>query len=205
MIKIKCDLCGNGKYGGLSDIYQSTVHGARPTRNLRPPGGDHPAAQRACPSLRTRSRARRGPQMHYPGRLGERGGAGRGRTGPGAANPERALSAYSFGWRRNRTHAMDIDGARRRSHEPTAVLPELGLGWQESTHCWTGTTSRAASLDCSEWSEEKGAGRARLDRVEGGDSRRTGPSRTKIQDVRLEVGHGLCQQTTLTELFRNDS
>jgi hypothetical protein len=41
------------------------------TRNLRPPGGDHPAA-----SLRTRSRARRGPRMHHPGRLGERGGAG---------------------------------------------------------------------------------------------------------------------------------
>jgi hypothetical protein len=85
----------NGKYGGLSDIYQSTVHGARPTQNLRPPGGDHPAAQRTCPSLRTRSRARRGPRMHHPGRLGERGGAGRGRTGPGAANPERARSAYS--------------------------------------------------------------------------------------------------------------
>ena len=94
-----CDLYGNGKYGGLSDIYQSTVHGARPTRNLRPPGGDHPAAQRACPSLRTRSRARSGPRMHHPGRLGERGGARCGRTGPGAANPERARSAYSQGWR----------------------------------------------------------------------------------------------------------
>ena len=30
-----CDLCGNGKYGGLADIYQSTEHGARPTRNQR--------------------------------------------------------------------------------------------------------------------------------------------------------------------------
>jgi hypothetical protein len=46
-------------------------------------------------------------------------------------------------------------------------------------------------LDCSEWSKERGAGRARLDWVEGGDSRRTGPSRTKIQDVRLEVGHAV--------------
>jgi hypothetical protein len=102
---------------------------------------------------------------------------------------------------------MDIDGARRLSHEPTAVRPELGLGWQESTHRWTGTTCRAALLDCSEWSEERGAGRGRLDwaRIEGGDSRLTGPSRTKMQDVRLEVGHGLCQQTTLTELFRNGS
>ena len=30
-------------------------------------------------------------------------------------------------------HAMDIEGARRRSHEPTAVLQELGLRWLEST------------------------------------------------------------------------
>jgi hypothetical protein len=30
---------------------------------------------------------------------------------------------------------------------------------------------------------------AQLNRVEGGDSRRTGPSRTMIQDVQLEVGH----------------
>jgi hypothetical protein len=30
---------------------------------------------------------------------------------------------------------------------------------------------------------------ARLNRVEGGDSRRTGPSRTMTQDVPLEVGH----------------
>jgi hypothetical protein len=37
---------------------------------------------------------------------------------------------------------------------------------------------QAASLDCSGWGEERDAGRARLDRVEGGDSRRTGPSRT---------------------------
>ncbi len=28
---------------------------------------------------------------------------------------------------------MDIEGARRRSHEPTAVRPELGLVWPEST------------------------------------------------------------------------
>ena len=103
---------------------------------------------------------------------------------------------------------MDIAGARRRSHEPTAVRPELGLGRPESTHRWTGTTCRATSLDCSdgvrreaqagnraasldcyEWSEKRDAGWARLDRVEGGDSRRTGPSRTTIQDVLLEVGH----------------
>ena len=65
-------------------------------------------------------------------------------------------------------HAMDIDGARRRSHEPTVGRPELGLGWPESTHGWTGTRARAAPLDYSEWSEKRGAGRVRLDRVEGG-------------------------------------
>ncbi len=38
-----------------------------------------------------------------------------------------------------------------------------------------------------EW--ERDTGRARLDRVEGGDSRRTGPGRPTIRDVPLEVGH----------------
>ena len=179
-------------YGGLADIYQSSEHGARPTRNLRlPGGGEYPAAQRASPSPRTRSRARRGPRICHPGRLREQGGAGRGRTGPGAADPGRARSAHPLGWRRyNDTwlpilsgrgarahwdgrgttiHAMDIEGASRRSHELTAVRTDLGLGWPESTHRWTGTTCRAASLDCSEWSEERDAGRALLDRVEGGD------------------------------------
>ena len=33
--------------------------------------------------------------------------------------------------------------------EPTAVRPELGLGWPRSTLRWTGTTCQAASLDCS--------------------------------------------------------
>ncbi len=46
-------------------------------------------------------------------------------------------------------------------------LPELGLGWPESAHGWTGTRCRAASLDCSEWSGESDAGLARLDRAEG--------------------------------------
>ncbi len=54
---------------------------------------------------------------------------------------------------------------------------------------WTWTTCRAASLDCSGWSKEKDAGRALLDRVEGGDLWRTGPSRTTIQDVPLGVGN----------------
>jgi hypothetical protein len=50
-----------------------------------------------------------------------------------------------------------------------------GRSLQYSTHRWTGTTARAASLDYSEWSEKRGAGLARLGRVEGGDSGRTGP------------------------------
>ena len=36
------------------------------------------------------------------------------------------------------------------------------------------------------WSKERDAGQARLDRVEGGEPRRTGPSRTTSQDVPLE-------------------
>ena len=79
-------------------------------------------------------------------------------------------------------HAMDTEGARRWSHEPTVVRLELGFGWPESAHRWTGTTCRAASLDSSGWSEER-------DRMEGGDLRRTGPSRTTIQDVPLCIGN----------------
>ena len=91
-----------------------------------------------------------------------------------------------------RIHAMDIDGARRRSHEPTAVRPELRDLDGRSLHIdGLGQPAGRRQLDCSEGSKERGAGRARLDWVEGGDSRRTGPSRTKIQDGRLEVGHAV--------------
>ncbi len=48
------------------------------------------------------------------------------------------------------------------------------------------------------------AGMLQLGRVEGRDSRRTGPSRTKIQDATLRLVTQLCQQTTVAELFRND-
>jgi hypothetical protein len=57
---------------------------------------------------------------------------------------------------------------------------------QESTHRWTGTTWQAASLDCSEWSEERGVGLGRRRRLA---DRATWPSRMTIQDVPLEVGH----------------
>ena len=43
---------------------------------------------------------------------------------------------------------MDIEEARRRSHEPTVVLPEIGLGWPGCTLRWTGTACWAASIDC---------------------------------------------------------
>jgi hypothetical protein len=36
------------------------------------------------------------------------------------------------------------------------------------TSCVTGTTCRAASLACSDWSEERDVGRSGVDRVEGG-------------------------------------
>ena len=60
----------------------------------------------------------------------------------GAADPELARSAHSW---LAEVHAMDINGARRWSHEPTAGWPRLelaGLGWPESTHRWTGTPGR---------------------------------------------------------------
>jgi hypothetical protein len=60
------------------------------------------------------------------------------------AGAERSLVDGGGG---TRVHVVDIDGARRRSHGLTAVWPELGLGWPESTHRWTGSPGRAASLD----------------------------------------------------------
>ena len=72
----------------------------------------------------------------------------------------------------------DIKGARSRSHGPAAERTELGLGEPESTHCWAGTTCRAASITCSDWSGERDVGRSRLGRVEGsgdyGEPGRTG-------------------------------
>ena len=64
-----------------------------------------------------------------------------------------------------RIHAMDIDGARRRSHEPTAVRPELRLGWPESRHRWTGSPGRAASLDEGERRRPGTAGPGRGQRL----------------------------------------
>ena len=84
---------------------------------------------------------------------------------------------------------MDMEGARRRSHEPTAVRPELGLGWPESTSLdrdkMPGRITRLLRMEWEEgrWPGAVGPGRRRR------DSRRTGPSQTMIQDGLLEVGH----------------
>ncbi len=76
---------------------------------------------------------------------------------------------------------MDIEKARRRSHERTAVRPELGLGWSGSTLRWTG---RAASLDCpaGEW---RYAGRGA---VKSGRRRRLTADRAEPDQKPLEVG-----------------
>jgi hypothetical protein len=67
-------------------------------------------------------------------------------------------------------------------------MNRLLCGWSSvsdggSLHI-AGLERRAASIDCSGRSKERHAGRARLDRVEGRDSRRAGPSR--IPDVPLK-------------------
>jgi hypothetical protein len=105
----------------------------------RPRASDR-AARKARVSL-TWSQARRGPCIRRPGRLGQQGGAGRGRTGPGAA--------YSEGARG--THSLDSKGTLLRIMGPaTALGPATGtrrpafklLGRRGSdrcaAHCWTG-------------------------------------------------------------------
>jgi hypothetical protein len=95
--------------------------------------------------------------------------------GPGAGGVTGYIvAALVKDWRR-RAAAPVEDRSRRTLREPAAGVngpaaerPALGLGEPESTHRWTGTTCRAAPLACSDWSEERDAGRSRLDRVEGG-------------------------------------
>ncbi len=69
---------------------------------------------------------------------------------------------------------------------PMAGRPKLGFGWPESANCWTGTTCRAASLDCSEWSWEKDVG---MGAVEPGGRRRLAAERAEPDhDLRCTVG-----------------
>ena len=94
------------------------------------------------------------------------------------------LSGHSLRWRRKTIHAMDFVGDRRR----------------------TRTTCRAASLDCSEWSEERDV------RTHGWTGSRAethgGPGREPDDDpsswlVTQQPDHG--QPTTATELSHTDS
>ena len=97
---------------------------------------------------------------------------------------------------------MDIEGARRRSHEPTAVRLELGLGWPESTpgqdagprHSTAPNGVGRGTLAGRGWTGSKAETR--------GGPGRAGP-RSKMYRWRLVTFE--CQQTTVTELFRNDS
>ena len=167
--------------------------------------------RRGGPGVVTRYRAASAAwaRMSRRGRLGRRGAAGRRRTGPAeikASSDGRGAITHrmmadlesSFDGRGALTHRMvaAVQGYMQWTwREPAGgVMNRLRCGRNSdsddrSLHRWTGTTCRAASLDCSEWSGKRDAGRARLDRVEGGDSQRTGPSRPTIQDVPLEVGH----------------
>ena len=107
----------------------------------------------------------------------------------GAADPELARSAHSWmaevHWymlwtsmepaggvmnRLRRGRSSDSDGRSLR-----IAGPEHHAGPRRST--------------APEGSKERVAARARLDRVESRGLRRTGPSRTTVQDVPLEVGH----------------
>ena len=134
-------------------MYQSTAHGARPTRNPRPPGGDHPAAaQRACPRIRAFGAGRAAARgcciiQDDSGSEEERaaGGPRAWRLEPPMLTGRGAPSACSQGWRRRcRDKGTCSDGhgwgPQAEPHGPTAaVRPELGLGWQESARRWTGT------------------------------------------------------------------
>jgi hypothetical protein len=98
------------------------------------------------------------------------------RTGAGAAAP-----VEDRGRRTSR--------GRRRSYEPTAVRTEHDLGWPGSTLRWTGTTCRAASLDCPDGARREmpvGRGWIRLKADTHGGPGRAGP-RAKMYRWRAEV------------------
>jgi hypothetical protein len=103
-----------------------------------------------------------------------------------------------------RVHVMDINGARRRSHELTAARPELGLGWQESTHRWTGTPCRVrvARLLTRGVRRESPPGRGWTGlRAEAYG----GPDRAGLRSkmYRWRSVTQLCQQPTVTVFFRS--
>jgi hypothetical protein len=72
-------------HGGHIGSTEQGRLGLRTCVRVHPAVAMHPAAQRArpsLPSLLTRSRARRGPRMRHPGRLGGRGKRAAGGPGP---------------------------------------------------------------------------------------------------------------------------
>jgi len=119
----------------------------------------------------------------------------------GAADPELARSAHSWmaevHWymlwtsmepaggvmnRLRRGRSSDSDGRSLR-----IAGPEHHAGPRRST--------------APEGSKERVAARARLDRAESRGLRRTGPSRTTIQDVPLEVGHATVPAANCNGIF----
>ena len=83
---------------------------------------------------------------------------------------------------------MDIEVARRQSHEPTAVRAGArtrmaGIYSTLDRHNMLGRITRLPR-----WSRRDVLAGARLDRVDGGGSRWTGPTRNRSQDLPLEVG-----------------
>ena len=83
---------------------------------------------------------------------------------------------------------MDIEVARRRSHEPTAVRAgaRTRMAGIYSTLDRYNMQGRITRLP--RWSRRDVLAGARLDRVDGEGSRWTGPTRSRSQDVSLEVG-----------------
>ncbi len=83
-LNVTCVQCENDKSISPIDSAQPTMaHDADTDSDLaRPPDGKHPSARNATPAMLLRSATRRRTAGH--GRLGDRGGAGRRRTGQSA-------------------------------------------------------------------------------------------------------------------------
>ena len=96
-------LCWNGKYGG-SGPTSSLEHGAWRKANSDSTGRarrryDRPRCVSRLESM-TWGRTRRGPRSIYADDSGSEEERAAGGAGQGAADPERARSAHSSGWRR---------------------------------------------------------------------------------------------------------
>ena len=83
---------------------------------------------------------------------------------------------------------MDIEVARRRCHEPTMVRAgaRTRLAGIYSALDQYNVLGRITRLP--RWSRRDVLAGARLDQVDGGGSRWSGPTRNRSQDVPLEVG-----------------